>query len=192
LLSARFAADECVSGGKIRHVTNDLQPDLDARLRRVAVDLILPTGLRVDDAVRLAEDLVVSGADGEATIEVAALRRDSLGSDAEPLVRAMLSEHGIGVPVPADEVSEYRVLLRAFGYLDLPIHFVEWPFYARLPAWHDQGPLDRALVTLLDKRDHLTSPAERHQVEQEMRSVVRDHLAPDSPAPGSSSTPDIA
>lgn len=79
----------------------------------------------MDSAVRVAEDLVASGDDGEATIGIAALSRDSLGSDAEPLVRAALAEHGIDLPVPADEESEYQVLLRAFGYLDLPIHFFE-------------------------------------------------------------------
>ena len=160
-------------------MTDDLLPDLDTRLRRVAVDFILPTGLRVDNAVRVAEDLVASGVDGEATIEVAALSRDSLGSDAEPLVRAMLAEHSVDVPVPADEHAEHEVLLRAFGYLDLPLYFFEMPFYAASPAWDDQSPLDRALNALLDKRDHLTSPAERDQVEKEMRSAVRDHLTPD-------------
>lgn len=153
------------------------QPDLDARLHRVAVDFILPTGLRVDDAVAVAEDLVASGSTGESTVAVAALSRDSLGSDAEPLVRAMLSEHGIDVPVTEDEDSEYRVLLLAFGYWDVPIHFFEGPFYVRIPAWDDQGPLDQALVTLLDQRDHLTAPAERDAIEQEMRAVVRTHVA---------------
>lgn len=114
---------------------------------------------------------------GEATVEAAALSRDSLGSDAEPLVRAMLSEHGIDVPVIEDAGSEYRVLLLAFGYWDLPIHFFEGPFYVRIPAWDDQGPLDRALVIMLDQRDHLTTPAERDAIEHEMRAVVRTHVA---------------
>jgi hypothetical protein len=158
-------------------VTESLLPDFDARLHRVAVDFILPTGLQVDAAVAVAEDLVASGFVGNATLEVAALSRSSPGSDAEPLVRAMLAEHGIVVTVTSDEDSEYQVLLRAFGYWDLPIHFFEGPFYERIPAWNDQGPLDRALVTMLDQRDHLTSPAERDAVEQEMRAVVRDHIA---------------
>lgn len=122
------------SWGKIGRVTESPRPDLEARLRRVAVGFILPSGLRVDDAVEVAEDLVASGYMGEATIEVAALTRDSLSSDAEPLVRAMLSEHDIDVPVAQDEESEYRVLLRAFGYWELPIHFFEGPFYVRIPG----------------------------------------------------------
>ena len=159
-----------------RDVTGSLRTDLDARLHRVAVHFILPTGPRVDDAVAVAEDLLASGFKGEATVEVAALRRDTLLSDAEPLVRAMLYEHGIEVPIAEDEESEYRVLLLAFGYWELPIHFFEGPFYVRIPAWDDQGPLDRALVTLLDRRDQVTTPAERDAVEQEMRAVVREHV----------------
>jgi hypothetical protein len=158
-------------------VTESTERDPEARLHRVAVSFILPTGLRVDDAVAVAEDLVASGFTGEATVEVAALSRNSLVSDAEPLVRAMLSEHRIDVPIAEDEDSEYEVLLSAFGYWDLPIHFFEGPFYVRIPAWEDQGPLDRALVTLLDQRDHLTTPAGRDAIEREMRSVVRTHVA---------------
>lgn len=158
-------------------MTESLQSDFDARLHRLAVDIILPTGLRVDDAVAVAEDLVESGVATEATVEVAAMSRDSLRSDAEPLVRAMLAEHGINVPLPQDEASDYEVLLRAFGYWDLPIHSFEGPFYVRIPAWNDQGPLDRALVTLLDRRDHLATTAERDAILMEMRAVVREHVA---------------
>jgi hypothetical protein len=157
-------------------VTESLRPDLVARLHRVAVGFILPAGPRVDDAVAVAEELVASGAMGDATVEVAALNRATPLSDAEPLVRAMLAELGIEVSIAEDEQSEYQVLLFAFGYWDLPIHFFEGPFYVRLPTWKDQGPLDRALVTLLDQRDHTTTPAERHSIEQEMRAVVRAHV----------------
>ena len=150
--------------------------DLDARLRGVAVDFILPTGLHVGGAVAVAEDLVTSGFLGEATVAVAALSRHSLISEAEPLVRTMLSEHGIDVPIAEDADSQYEVLLAAFGYWDLPINFFEGPFYLRIPAWNDQSPLDRALVTLLDQRDHLTAPADRDAIEREMRSVVRAHV----------------
>ena len=152
--------------------------DFDARLRRVAVDFILPTGPRVDDAVAVAEDLVASGPTGVATVEVAALSRTTPLSEAEPLMLAMLAEHGIELPKPDDEQSEYQILLVAFGYWDLPIHFFEGPFYVQIPTWEDQGPLDRALVTLLDQRDHVTSPAERDSIEEEMRAVVRAHITP--------------
>lgn len=161
----------------IRQVTEGLRPNLDTRLHQAAIGFILPSGLRVDEAVAVAEDLVASGSTGEATVKVACLSRADLLSDAEPFVRAMLSEHGIKVPVGEDEESKYQFLLRAFGYWDLPIHLFEGPFYSRIPAWDDQHPLDRALVTLLDKRDQMTTPAERGSLEQEMRAVVQAHVA---------------
>ena len=157
-------------------MTERLPPDLDARLRGVAVGFILPTGPRVDDAVAVAEDLAASGFVGEATVQVAALRRATPLSDAEKLVRAMLAEHHIDVPIADGEESEYLALLPAFGYWNLPIHFFEGPFYGRVPAWEDQDALDRALVTLLDRRDHLATPAERGAIEDEMRAAVRANV----------------
>jgi hypothetical protein len=116
---------------------------------------------------------------GEATVEVAALHRAFSLRDAEPIVRAMLVEHGIEVPIADDEESEYQLLLLAFGYWDLPIHFFEGPFNVRVPAWEGQGALDRILITLLDQRDQMTTPAQRDAIEQEMRAVVRTHVAAD-------------
>ena len=60
-------------------------------------------------------------------------------SDAENPIGEMLAEYGIRVPVPTDEDDEYRLLLTAFGYWNLPLHFFEGPFYVRIPAWEDQG-----------------------------------------------------
>jgi hypothetical protein len=161
----------------MRRVWDSLEPDLDACLRRVAVDFILPGGPRVDYAVMVAERLVAAGDTGEGTLELAALNRAALLSDAGPLVHAMLAEHGMVVPLGEDDDSRYRRLLIAFGYWDLPLYFFEGLFYERIPAWDDQGPLDRTLVVLLDKRDHLTAPADRDSVEQEMRAVVRQHVS---------------
>ncbi|NYG59334.1 hypothetical protein BJ980_002257 [Nocardioides daedukensis] len=125
----------------------------------------------------MAEDLVVSGFMGAATVQVAALSRITPLSAAEPLVRGMLAEHGVEVPLAEDEGSEYQVLKRSFGYWDLPIYFFEGPFHVQIPAWDDQSSLDRALVTLLDQRDSLTMPTERASIEQEMRAVVRAHVS---------------
>jgi hypothetical protein len=159
-------------------VTHNATAAFEDRLHRVAVDLILPTGMDVEMAVTLAEDMVASGVGDAATVAVATLPRDSWVSDAEQPVREMLAEHGIEVPQPADEQDEYHVLLRAFGYWGLPIHHFEGPFYVQIPAWDDQGPLDRALVTMLDRRDHETNPEARAAVEQEMRDTVRSHVSP--------------
>ena len=158
-------------------MTDNATTAFEERLHRVAVDFILPTGLDVDMTVRLAEDMVASGVGGAATVAVATMARDSWVSDAEQPVREMLAEHGIEVPQPDGEQDGYQVLLRAFGYWGLPLHNFEGPFYVQIPAWDDQGPLDRALVTMLDRRDHETTPQARAAVEQEMRDTVRRHVA---------------
>jgi hypothetical protein len=150
--------------------------DMAARLHLVAVGFVLPEGPVVEDAVVLAEDLLASGVTGPATVGVASLDRAAIRSEAEQPIREMLAEHGIRVPVPTDEDDEYRLLLTAFGYWNLPLHFFEGPFYVRIPAWDDQGPLDRTLVTLLDLRDHETSLGARQSAEDEMRAAVRTHV----------------
>ena len=70
------------SNDKIPAVTDNATTAFEDRLHRVAVDFILPTGLDVNMAVTLAEDMVASGAGGAATVAVATLARDSLVSDA--------------------------------------------------------------------------------------------------------------
>jgi hypothetical protein len=128
------------------------------------IGFVLPAGPSVEDAVILAEDLLASGFTGPATLSVASMQRGTIRSDAEQPIREMLAEHGIRVPVPTDEDDEYQLLLTAFGYWDLPLHSFEGPFYVHIPAWEDQEPLDRTLVTLLDRRDHETSPDARLSV----------------------------
>jgi hypothetical protein len=129
-------------------------------------------------AVALAEDMVASGVGKAATVAVATLARDTLASEAEQPVREMLAEHGIDVPQPDDKQDEYQVLLRAFGYWNLPLYNFEGPFYVQIHAWDDPGPLDRTLVIMLDRRDNETTPQARAAVEQEMRDTVRRHVAP--------------
>ena len=98
-------------------------------------------------------------------------------SDAAEPVRQMLAEHGLDVSQPGGEEDRYEVLPRAFGYWDLPVDHVERAFYSRVPDWDNQGRLDRALVTLLDRRDQATTPQAKSVIEEEMRDVVRGHIA---------------
>jgi hypothetical protein len=81
----------------------------EVRLHRVAVDFILPSGLDVNMAVILAEDMVAAGVGEAATVAVATLVRGSLASDADQAVREMLAEHGIDVPQPHGGWDEYEV-----------------------------------------------------------------------------------
>ncbi|NUR99798.1 MAG: hypothetical protein HOV67_31650 [Kribbellaceae bacterium] len=125
----------------------------------------------------LAEDLVAAGFAGEATVDVAVLRRDTARRDAESLVRNMLAECGIEVPVPGDEDAEYRLLLRAFGFWDLPISDCGPPFLRQLRSWDQQDDLERTLIRLFGEFDHATGPTPKHEIVQRMRAVVRDALA---------------
>jgi hypothetical protein len=159
----------------IPSMTETVGREFLSRLHLTAVGFVLPEGPNVEDAVVLAEDLLASGYTGSATVIVASLRRRAIRSDAEQPIRGMLAEYGVGVPVPTDEDSEYQLLLTAFGYWDLPVRSFEGLFYVRIPAWDDQDGLDRTLVTLLDRRDHATSPEARLSVEREMRAV-RAHV----------------
>lgn len=156
-------------------MSEPLGRELAGRLPLAAIGFILPDGPSVEEAVVLAEDLLASGFTGSATVMVASLPRGAFRSEAEQPIREMLNEHGIRMLVPTDEDDKYRLLLTAFGYWDLPVQFFEGPLYARIPAWDEQLPLDRALVTLLDRRDHETSQDARRSVEAEMRAVVRAH-----------------
>lgn len=79
-------------------MTETVGQELGARLRLLAVGFVLPEGPRVEDAVILAEDLLASGSNGPATVEVAALDRGAIRSDAAQPIRDMLVEHGISVP----------------------------------------------------------------------------------------------
>lgn len=143
------------------------------RLRAVAVEVAMPTGPGLDDAITLAEDLVASGLGGSATLEVASLPRGAVRSDAEPRVRGMLTEFGIDVPSAEDEAARYRLLLWAFGHWNLPLALFEGPFYARLVAWDNQDELDRTLVRLLHERDLVSNSLGRLSIEREMRAAVK-------------------
>jgi hypothetical protein len=151
--------------------------DLEARLHRLAIDLTLQAaGPRMDVAVVLAENLVAAGDTCDATLEVAALRRDVIRSDAEPLVLDMLAEHGIELPVPGDHAAYYLLLLRAFGFWDLPVADLYVPFLNRIPPWEEQDDLDRKLMLLFEELDHTTSTAMKAAVVERMRAAVRNVL----------------
>ena len=154
------------------------QTEFGARLHWLAVDLMFPIGgPRMEVAVVLAEDLVGAGYAGEATLEVACLRRDATRSDAESLVQSMLAEHGIDLPSPVDEAAAYELLLRAFGFWDLPVADLYVPFLNRVPAWEDQDELDRTLFLLFEELDHATTTAVKPAVVERMRAAVRGALA---------------
>lgn len=158
-------------------MTDDQAEAFQAQLHRLATEIVLRNPHAVPDAVDLACDLIVARFDGPSTVDVAALAADATFGDAEALLRAMLSEHGVHVPQIHSDEDMYVVLRTAFGFWNLPLREFEGPFYARLPAWADQHPLDRTLVALLDERDQQTNPTRRAEIENRMRRVVREATA---------------
>ena len=162
----------------IRAVDETARAEFGARLHRLAVDLMFPVGgPRIEDAVVLGEDLVAAGYPGQATLEVASLRRDAIRSDAEPLVRCMLAEHGIDLPVAVDDNAASELLLRAFAFWDLPVADLYVPFLNRVPTWDEQDELERTLFLLFEELDHSTDSALKPGVVERMRAVVRDAFA---------------
>lgn len=147
-----------------------MEADLRNGLYRLAAGWILSDGPSVGEGVRLAEQLLAAGFDGPATVEVASLPHDATLRDSEPLLRAMLAEHEIW---SGEMTDRYAMLLRAFGFSDLPIHLFEGAFYSRLPHWDEQGPLDRALVVMFNERNHEANPERRLQMEARIRAEVR-------------------
>ena len=142
------------------------------RLQSVAVSLLSPSASVLDDAIRLAEDLVAGGVGGFATLDVAALSIGAPSRDAEPAVRAMLAEFDLEPPAE-DDVGRYQVLLWLFGHAELPLQTFEQDFYSRLESTDEQTELDRVLMGLSHELDQLYRPADRRRVENEMRGAVR-------------------
>jgi hypothetical protein len=160
--------------GTIVRMTGDRVDPLQARLRQLAMNLLLSRTPVTAEAVNLACDLLVADRETPATVDVAALHAGTTLSDSEALMRSMLSEQGIDVPPFATAEEQFVTLRRAFGYWHLPLSDFEGPFYERLPEWDAQDPLDRVLVVLLDQRDHQADPARRAEIEERMRGAIRE------------------
>src|SRR6476620_10128444 len=77
------------------HMQPELTEDQRLGLERAGVALLNGDRVDVRAVVDLACDLLVSGGEGRATIDVAALSTEYSPRDAEPWLLAMLIEHGI-------------------------------------------------------------------------------------------------
>lgn len=158
-----------------------LADGLASRLHRLAIDFVLTAGPSMAEAVVLAEDLVATGNDTPATVTVAALSRDVIRSDAEDQVRQMLAEHDIVVPVVEDSQDEYRMLLRAFAFWDLPAHQFAGAFWMHLSDSDEHTWLDRELASLLHRRDEEGWTMARRAIEERIRVVARTSFATTAP-----------
>lgn len=141
-------------------------PDLGARLHAIAKPFILQGRLfDVDDAIRLACDLLARDLDGPATTSVAVLPFGTPLRDCEPEIRAMLDEHGVCLAAEdATEDDRIGLLLKKFAAGRLSVGEIWGPLLFWLPTWPDQTAVQRALVQLITEDDGLTTPAAHAQI----------------------------
>ena len=77
-----------------------------------------------------------------------------------------------------NEDAAYELLLRAFGFWDLPVQWNLYvPFSNRVAAWEHQDELDRTLFLLFEELDHTASAALKPAGVDRMRAVVRNAFA---------------
>ncbi len=152
---------------------------LHAGLALLAARFVLAgVGPDVDQAIKLACELLVCELDTPATVDVAALRYGTPLRDADLLIREMLREQGFPAPGPdASEAEEFRVVLRALaaGGLDVGEFYVI--LIDHLPPWKEQDQLDRRLMVLLDEWELQTTPEGRSAAAEALRAVAREAVS---------------
>jgi hypothetical protein len=155
-------------------VETSIPAELVERVAQLAAETALPEmGDAVATGIDLAVQLLTQGVDHPAVVKVAALEPGATRSDAEPPIREMLIELGMEIPDGSNEASRYELLRHGVGFWNLPIAMFEGTFYLRIPSWDQQGTPDRAIVQLLDQRDHVTDPSARQPIDDRIRAAVR-------------------
>jgi hypothetical protein len=153
-------------------------PDLiRARLCRLAARIALGhhSG-SITESIALACDLIAADVGPPPVVAVASLAPDETWRDAGARILEMLASLGAAVPEVEDEATVWPIVLRAFGFCDLPLGDIYGPFLSRLPAWDEQDHLERSLNLLLDDLDHAGNPKAREAVLALMRAAVRDAM----------------
>jgi hypothetical protein len=132
----------------------DPEADLRAQLHRLAVQFVLPCLPDVDQAIRLACELIVHDLQTPATISVAALSYGTTLRDSESLIRDMLSEQGVWLPEDeATEPERFNFVLRAFASGGIGVADMITALFHALPSWEDQTEVQRALLRLITELD---------------------------------------
>lgn len=158
-------------------VPHQIPSMLRARLCRLAARIAL--GQRsesVTESIALACDLIESDVATSRVIAVACLSPDETWRDAGARILEMLESLGAEAPQVGDESTAWPIVLRAFGFCDLPLADFFGPFLSRLPAWDEQDGLERSLNLLLDELDRASDRPARDVVVARMRAAVRDAM----------------
>lgn len=126
----------------------------------------------VDAAILLACDLLVTGAETPATLEVACLSPGADLSDAEgPLLR-MLEEQGMALP-PQERLMDFVEDAFVAGAMSVPDYgmFV----YGQLPPVNQRTPLQQDVLVALTELDWETDMVHRAERGERVRAVVAAH-----------------
>jgi hypothetical protein len=153
-------------------------PDmLQARLCRLAARIALGhCSESVTESIALACDLIGANVATSPVVAVACLSPDETWRDAGARILEMLERLEAEVPQLQDASRAWPIVLRAFGFCDLPLADFFGPFLSRLPAWDEQDGLERSLNLLVHELDHAAQPQARDVVIARMRAAVRDAM----------------
>jgi hypothetical protein len=176
-ISALAAACPCFCRYNVSAVPQQIPDLIRARLCRLAARI--PLGHYSDsitESIALACDLIVADVATPPVVAVASLAPDETWRDAGARILEMLESLGAAVPQVEDETTAWPIVLRAFGFCDLPLGDFYGPFLRRLPAWDEQDDFERSLNLLLDELDHAGNPQAREAVVALMRAAVRGAL----------------
>ena len=152
------------------------EDSLRAGLAWLAAGFVLPgLGPDVDQAIRVACELLTRDLDTPATTAVAALPWGTTLRDGGPVIREMLGEQGFPVPGPGSgPAEEFAVVLRAVALGWMPVSDFYVYFISQLPAWDQQDELQRRLMAVLDAWEGETTPAGQSAAAAAVRQVARE------------------
>jgi hypothetical protein len=111
------------------NVAQPVPGSLQARLSRLVTRIAL--GRRSDsipESIALACDLAVADVVTPGVLEVASLDSDATWRDSSDHILEMLKGLGFEVPEVEDESTAWPLILRAFGFWDLPLDDFYGPF----------------------------------------------------------------
>lgn len=157
-------------------------PSLDslhAELALLAARFVLSgLGPDVNQAIRVACDLLAQDLDTPATVDVAALSYGTPLRDAGPVIREMLREQGFpAAGTDAGDAAQFITVLRAVAAGGIQAGEFFTIFIGLVPAREEQDGLQRRLMVLLNNWADQTTPESTAAAAAALRTVARDAVS---------------